>query len=241
MALPSTIDPLICDLYAGDLNGKPNIAKLVSAGPPWHGLMLKASEGTYYNGGQWFKTAWSETRSLASFRYGSDWFRAAYHYTIFAIDGATQADYYLRTVQAAGGFSADLPPVIDAERAGQRSPPTKQQVIDCVSAFAARIKATTGKSPILYANSLLHDLGITDHMGCQYLWPARYAATLPASVYQGIGWQLSEVLAWQYCGDGESYLVGYPSWSPMGACDISATIGAGGGANALALLRSLSE
>ena len=47
------ISPLIVDIYAGDLGGKPDIGALVDAGAPWHGLILKATEGTGYNGGAW--------------------------------------------------------------------------------------------------------------------------------------------------------------------------------------------
>lgn len=240
MALPSTIDPLICDLYAGDLGGHPDLAALAAAGAPWHGCILKATEGTYYTGGEWFRAGWRQVRDLGGFRYGSSWFRGAYHYLIFALDGGAQADYYLRAIDRAGGWSSDLPPIVDVERAGQRSTPTKAQVEDCVGAFASRIKSLTGRPTILYGGSLLRDLQIESHMGCSWLWIARYASSLPPSAYQSIGWTLAETLLWQYCGDGESYLAGYPSWSPMGRCDVSATIGAGGGQSALDLLRSLS-
>jgi GH25 family lysozyme M1 (1,4-beta-N-acetylmuramidase) len=239
MALASTIDPLICDLYAGDLGGRPDILKLASAGAPWHGLIVKASEGNYYPGGEWFRCAWRQTRDLGSFRYSNDWFRGCYHYAIFALDGAAQADYYLRVVESAGGWASDLPPIVDVERAGQRTPPTKAQVEDCIGAFSSRIKTLLGRPTILYGGSLLRDLGITSHMGCSYLWIPRYAATLPASAYTDIGWTLSDTLLWQYCGDGEAYLAGYPSWSPMGRCDVSATIGGGGGQGALDKLRRL--
>ncbi|HEX4450154.1 MAG TPA: hypothetical protein VH143_04735 [Kofleriaceae bacterium] len=98
------------------------------------------------------------------------------------------------------------------------------------------IKDATGKQVVLYGGSMLRDLNITDHMGCQLLWVARYASTLPVDTYTSIGWTLDHVLGWQYCGDGAGSLSGYPMTSPTGKVDISTVLL--GGANALATLRN---
>lgn len=42
-------EALIVDLYEGDLGGKPDWAKLAAPGPPWHGAIVKVSEGLDYH------------------------------------------------------------------------------------------------------------------------------------------------------------------------------------------------
>jgi GH25 family lysozyme M1 (1,4-beta-N-acetylmuramidase) len=232
------VSPLIVDLYAGDLGGKPDIATLVAAGPPWHGLILKATEGTSYNGGQWFKTNWPAARDLAADRYGADWFRGAYCYVHFDQARAHHIYFYLHTIAAAGGGGqGDFWPVLDVERAGNPDV-SASQIVTCVSTMAGLLKARLGRDVTLYGGSLLYDKGIRDHMGCSRLWIARYTATLPAIVYQRIGWELDDLLMWQYDGDGEGYLANYPTTSPIGRTDISALTIAGGGDAALAYLRT---
>lgn len=90
--------PLICDVFENDVAGKPDIPGLVKAGPPWHGVILKATQGDYYTGGQWFKTYWPMARSEAGDRYGQDWFRGCYHYLDLGIDAVKQAQHYLTIV-----------------------------------------------------------------------------------------------------------------------------------------------
>lgn len=229
-ATAAVIDALIVDLYEYDLNGRPDIAGLVAAGLPWAGLVLKASEGRYYNGGTWLETYWPLARSLAGSRYGASWFRGAYHYLRVDDDGAAQAAYYLARIQAVGGWGiGDLWPIVDIERTGQPANASKQQVIDAVSSWAEAIVAATGRAPMLYGGSYLRDLGIAEPMGCQALWVPSWSASLPASSYTSLGFALDNTWAWQYCGDGEAYLAGYPKTTPIGVADISAVIINGGG------------
>jgi len=218
-----TIWPLIVDTYAGDLNGKTDIAAIARAGAPWCGWVGKASQGDYYSAPSWFRGCWQDATHAAS---TVDFWRGAYHYVDFQTDPTKQADFYL---DAVGEPNWDdpllLPPIVDVERGGQRlANPTKQQVVDCVSAVVTRLRGATGRAPILYGGSLLRDLGIVEHMGCAWLWIARYAAKLPVDAYASIGWTLDQVFAWQYAGDGESYLAGYPKLSPIGRTDISSVL-----------------
>jgi GH25 family lysozyme M1 (1,4-beta-N-acetylmuramidase) len=231
------ISPLIVDVYEGDLDGQLDIATLVAAGAPWHGIILKASEGTGYTGGQWFQTHWPEARDLAGDRYCVDWFRGAYHYIRLDHSSEAQIDLYLRTVENAGGWAAgDFWPILDLEHANNPDLPA-QQIVDKVTEMAQFVRAKTGRDATLYGGSLMFDKGITDHMGCSRLWIARYTATLPAIVYQRIGWQLDDVLMWQYVGDGQGFLEGYPIQSPIGGVDVSAMLVAGGGDASLDYLR----
>ena len=218
-----SISPLIVDTYAGDLNGATDIRKLVDAGPPWHGWMGKATQGDYYRDAAWFNPHWQAARDLAGDRYGVDWFRGAYHYLDLRIDPKRQADFYLRAIDDAGGWSSgDLWPVIDVERAGQRGDVTAQQVTDRVSTWVKAVRDATGQQVILYGGSYLRELGIMDHMGCALVWVARYTETLPVGSYASLGWTIDQLFGWQYCGDGDGKLKGYPMVSPIGKVDISA-------------------
>ncbi len=215
-------DPLVVDLYAGDLGGRPDLAKLAAAGPPWCGVILKATEGLHYDGGQWFRTFWPMAKDVGEGR--KDWLRGAYHYLRFDQDPHEQADCYLETLDRAGGLAdGDLWPIVDVERAGNPDS-SAAQIVDSVSRFAESVSGHTGRDVTLYGGSLLADKHITDHMGCKRLWLARYTASLPQFVYQRIGWRVDELFAWQYSGGEGTYLADYPHMSPIGRCDISAMV-----------------
>lgn len=227
------IDPLIVDVYSRDLGGVLDLPKLAAAGMPWSGIILKATEGVNWGSGSWFPRYWDKARSVAGDRFGKTWRRGAYHYVHFMEDWKKQLIFYLTTVEAAGGFDqrGDFRPILDVERADNPDC-SANQIIDCVTPIADGIHSALGVRPTLYGGSLLYDKGITDHMGCVNLWIARYASTLPHQVYERIGWDLQDVVMWQYDGDGESYLAHYPATSPIGKTDISAVIYPGGLARA---------
>jgi GH25 family lysozyme M1 (1,4-beta-N-acetylmuramidase) len=222
------IDALLVDVYQGD--GGKDWAALAAAGPPWHGAILKATQGTYYRDTAWLAPNWRAVRAAGGARYGVDWFRGAYHYLDVRQPGGDQADAYLAAVDYAGGWGpGDLWPMVDVERAGQREATSSQQVIDCTGAFVARVTAATGREVMLYGGSWLADLAITARMGCAWLAIARYTPTLPVHVYERIGWDRDHLVLWQYCGDGTSYLAGYPREAPgCGKVDISALVLPGG-------------
>lgn len=233
------LDPLICDIYADDCDGQPDIAALIAAGPPWYGLILKATEGVTYPttpaSRAWLKNNWPLTRSLAGARYGDTWFRGAYAYWRADADPTDQATFFLQLVEEAGGWgSGDLWPMIDVEQAGNEGV-TAQQVVDGVLEMAGKLQSELGRTPMLYGGSLMYDLGITSHMGCGTLLFPRYTATLPAYTYERIGWQLTNpgkmptLWGWQMAGDGTCYVAGYPKTTPLGKVDYSAIIVNGGG------------
>lgn len=212
--------PVLADIYELDDKGKPGIAAYVAAGLPFAGIGMKATEGTYYpKTPTWFQTYWPLVKSIASARYGHDFFRYAYHYFRIDEDGTKQADLALGLVDSAGGWDfGDLRLVVDVESAEQPAGISAQQVIDGVSTFAARVKARHGRLPILYAGSYIRDLKIKDHMGCAYLITAAYGSVLPISLYLDMGWALTELLGWQYQGtDDWSGPVGYPRQCPLGS------------------------
>lgn len=235
------MQPLIVDVFQGDLGGVPNWPALVALGAPWHGAILKATEGTYYSPA-WFAGNWRSVRTAAGDRYGQDFFRGAYHFLKFNQSGTLQADYYLKAITDAGGFAiGDLWPIVDVELGGEKNSnqtASAQQIIDCTSAFADRVKKVTGRKIVLYGAGAMFERGITSRMHCDYLWCPRYTPTLPKEVYERIGWTLDALLMWQYSGDGQSYLAGYPSYPPgFGKCDVSALVAGSQGAE-LAWLRA---
>jgi hypothetical protein len=66
-------------------------------------------------------------------------------------------------------------------------------------------------------------------MGARWLAIARYTPTLPTMVVTRIGWDLTSLALWQYCGDGVAELVDYPREAPgCGKVDISALVLPGG-------------
>lgn len=188
------------------------------------GAVLKASEGASWRYPTWFNANWPAVRAAAGNRYGVTFWRAAYHYVHFMDNPLAQVDNFMRAVQDAGGWGpGDMRAIVDVERADNPDC-SAQQIVDCVSAIATHLQARTGRAPILYGGSLMYDKGITSRMGCEKLWIARYTASLPEVVVTRIGWTEEDLLMWQFCGDGESYLPGYPKTSPIGKCDISAVV-----------------
>ena len=201
-------DPLFVDEYADDAPA--DWGTLASAGAPWSGAILKATQGLTYSSGEWLRHNW-QALAAASAASGNPLLRGAYHYAELARSGKAQAEFFLRTMASAGGFaSGDLWPIVDVESADNAGV-TAQQTIDCVSAFAETIQAEIGRATMMYGGSLPYDLGITSRMGCSWLWLPRYTATLPASTYERIGWSLDALWGWQYKGAGGQALLETPS------------------------------
>jgi len=208
---------LLVDVFSGDVGGRPNWPAVVAA-PDFVGGIIKATEGTSFNPA-WFATNWRAVKEAGGDRYGLNWFRGAYHFLKFNKDGATQADFYLAAIEEAGGFDVgDIIPIVDVElgndgTTGQRNSnqdASAQQIVDCTTRWAERVKASTGLEVMLYGNGAMRDRAIQDRMGCDWLWVPRYTETLPRNIYERAGWTLDRVAMWQYCGDGTAALPGFP-------------------------------
>ncbi len=229
------MDQLLVDIYAGD--GRFAIEKLVAAGAPWVGVMGKATQGNYYCDRDWL--AWFMGERRKTDRWGVDWFSTLYHYFDAGIEGDVQADFYLKAIDATGGWGAgDMWAVIDVERAGQRAHPSSAQVEDRVSAWVAKVQQATGKPVVLYGGEFVRSLGITSRMGCEYCWVAAYTRTLPPTYYTRMGFDLDHLLAWQGIGKNGDGTVsgsweGYPTTTPGGDADLSALVLGGGGTSAV--------
>lgn len=179
------------DVYEGDLGALPNFTAL-AADPRMVGCIIKATQGVSYSPA-WFTINWGRVRSAGGSRYSSSWFRGCYHFGTPAASGTAQADYFLSAVERGGGWAdGDIAPAWDLEGSAWTS---NQQIIDISSAFAARIKQQIGKTPLLYAGSLIRDRGIRDRMGFERLWS-------PQINMAAASWPLGKYALWQYAGDG---------------------------------------
>lgn len=247
------IDPLFVDTFSRDLGGRtPELmAKLIAAGPPWHGWWGKASEGTWFDSDHdpQAPAGWL-TRSIAAAkqtdRLGHDWWYGVYDYANARTSWRGELDRFLLTCKRAGvdwtKGSGCLNPCIDIEN-GDNDGVTKQQWIDHVCPLVEAMRRETGRPVWGYGGSVLRDLGIRGEgdalpFGFDEWEIARYTAGLPDAALAAIGVPRKRIVLWQYDGDGEGYLAHYPWISPIGRVDISAAIVDGGGDAALAYLRA---
>lgn len=197
--MSTPFDPIFVDEYEKDKTADWNALAL--SGQPWSGAVLKVSQGLNYNSGTWLMKNWPALERARVAASNLDFYRGAYHYLTIADSGQKQAEYYLGVLNAAGGFKkGDLWPIVDVETADNGNP-SSQQIIDCVSSFSDTIRRETGRKTMLYGGSFLYDHSIKSRMECAYLWIARYTATLPANVYERIGWSVDALWGWQYKSD----------------------------------------
>lgn len=193
---------LIVDVYQGDVGGAPPWTVLATT-PHYFGAIIKATEGTRY-APQWFADNWRALRNVAPSRYGSTWYRGAYHFLRLTEPGAVQADFYLRTIDGAGGWGrGDIVPIVDVELGGERNPNRRasvQQIVDNTSLWAERVRNVTGRRVMLYGRGAMRDLGIKSRMGCDIVWNPSYTATMHMAGLEA--WGLDDVALWQFGGDG---------------------------------------
>jgi hypothetical protein len=220
-----TIDPLFVDTYVGDHHG--DVLQLMEAGPPWHGLVHKLTQGLYHD----------ECERILQFRqvmldhprYAVDFWDGYYHFHDLNQDATAQADFFWGKMEKIGGERAGtIWAMIDVERGGQRRIPSAQQVFDSVGTWAARYEQLSGWKPTLYGGELLRALGIhklngaINLLGCGRNSIALYGPTLAEHVVIDTGTDEAHLFWWQYDGDGEAYLKDYPREAPgFGRIDIS--------------------
>ena len=227
-AVGSELEPpfLVADQYPLDSGPHPPWTNLVDA-PSFVGAILKAWEGLQYNDGGWFTNNWPAVRDAGGDRYGDSWFRGAYLFLKFAAGGAAQADAYLRAVDKAGGWDqGDIIPVVDVELGSETNSNFKaspQQIVDCTSACADRIRSETGRRVMLYGRGAMRERSITDHMKCDVVWNPSYTAHMVTNGLQS--WDLEDIVLWQYCGDNKGFVADLPTSVPgFAKLDISVYI-----------------
>lgn len=93
----------------------------------------------------------------------------AYHYFIPATDARRQADFFIRTVPLRKG---DLPPVLDVETLGKRSP---RELRAAVKVWLSRVEQHYGVKPILYTSYKFKMRYLNDSLLNTYpYWIAHY-------------------------------------------------------------------
>ncbi|HEX5553853.1 MAG TPA: GH25 family lysozyme [Chitinophagaceae bacterium] len=214
VAVPTNTDSgpyLFVDLYSLDLNGNPDWNALSNT-DTFYGAILKAAQGSsgYSNDHGWFTKNWPLLKDAAGDRYGQTWFRGAYLFLNLWDDGVSQADNYLKTIEDAGGWeNGDMFPMIDVELGndGSNGRPrnrnqdaSTQQIIECATACADRLREVTGRNIILYGRGAMRDREIKSKMGCDAVWNPSYTRTMVTNGLEA--WTLDDIVLWQYCGDG---------------------------------------
>lgn len=210
---------LFVDLYPLDFDDPSTRGKIED--PPWEALLadprifgawLKCTDGVRYGYADWFVRNFQRLAALVGDRRGTSFLLGGYHYLQFAQDPVAQADFFVRTLFAAGYSKIDMIPVMDvefgAEHAANQSA-SNEQIVDCASAFAERTRQLTGRRIMLYGRGLMRDRSITSKMGCDCVCDPSYTRTLVLNGLVGklpnghdAPWQLDDVVEWQYCGDG---------------------------------------
>jgi len=125
-----------CSIYQGDIDW-PAVA---ASGLRF--VSIRATEGATYKDPN-FAFNWKGAHAAGMFR-------TAYHFAHPNLPAAAQADFFVDTVAAAGGFAAGTNTtqfMLDLEDANGLAPPA---VWAWVQAFIAQIKARTGRSGIIY-------------------------------------------------------------------------------------------
>lgn len=214
---------LFFDLYHGDFGGKVPDFAAVARDRSWYGGILKATDGTWTPGGDWFRRAWPALRAAGGARYGRTWFRGAYLYLRAFTNGAAQAEHYVREVELAGGWdSGDMIPWVDAEQ-GSKDPSSSNkndeasaaQWEDAIGSCIARLKQLTGQRVGYYGRGVYRDFKITKRLGADVLWNAAYTSTMPTNGYTPRAldgepnsspgpFELDHIALWQYAGDGDA-------------------------------------
>jgi GH25 family lysozyme M1 (1,4-beta-N-acetylmuramidase) len=213
---------LFVDLFQDDLGPHPPWS-VVATTSGFYGAIIKAIEAQWDDSG-WFADNWLAVRDAGGDGYGKRWFRGAYLFLKFGLSGSDQADAYLQAVDAAGGWDVgDILPIVDVElgvAGNSNRKATAQQVIDCVTACANRLRQQTGRRVILYGRGAMRDLSINSRMGCDAVWNPSYTATM---VTHGLeAWGLEDIVLWQYCGDGNAAIDSLPhEVQGFGKVDIS--------------------
>lgn len=207
---------LFMDLYPFDFDD-PKSPKIED--PPWPalennpqicGVILKATDGVQYPYVSWFTRNFATLAGYYGERRGRNVLLGGYHFAQFLVDAKNQADAYCRALVEAEWCADDIVPIIDVEAGGERSANRRasaQQVIDCVSGIAERVRENTGRRIMLYGRGLMRDLRIADRMGCDVVWNPSYTRTMSTNGLTTVDdhpgpWKLDDIVLWQYDGDG---------------------------------------
>ncbi len=239
---------LIPDVYPKDLGENPPfhvLPGLTVQGKEVIGCYIKCSEGLGWGSKNedWFRRNW---RAMAKVRNerpaGTEFFRGAYHFLRFSVDGAKQADYCLNLIEQAGGWGdEDLMLWCDVEEGGQgtwaggeslesikdgnKRRRLAAEITTCTSAFVARVKQRyPGMKVGIYGRGVFRDLQMTScRFGADAVCNPAYTKVMPSMV--NYGWPLKDIVEWQLNGDSYVVATGFPSKLPgWGGTDYSVVL-----------------
>jgi hypothetical protein len=196
------------DVYHGNVDLVP--AARIAADSRFGFAIVKATEGTRYSWAtSWLPPNW---RALGDTRL----VRGAYHFLLVRQSGKDQAEFFLQSVDGAGGLGdGDMHPIVDVEWKLNEGV-SAQQTADCVAEYADTIHQA-GHKLIRYGRSMFRDLGITSATGCDFAWVPRYNDELGPTDDLGF----PEPDMWQY-SNGTFNFTAWPSAAPgMGPGDMS--------------------
>lgn len=128
-----------------------------------------------------------------------------YHFFDYTRDGLAQAEHFIATVEANGGFDGLLPPVVDVECLPGLDSPPRAYARGQLRALVDELYARTGRRPIIYTSAQMWSrvLGTDTSFGADPLWVACWGCTMPVLPS---GWS-----RWTYWQDGSSRFDGIPS------------------------------
>jgi lysozyme len=110
-------------------------------------------------------------------------------------DPVAQADLMLSHLAAVGYVAGDIPPVVDVEVTDGQSNAT---VLANVDAWLQRIKAKTGRLPVMYSSARVWSLiGNPNPSPLPYLWDAQWGVTCPT-----LPPEWGRLRFWQYTDSG---------------------------------------
>jgi lysozyme len=151
-------------------------------------VYIKSTEGGTY-ADPMFAANWSGAA-------GAGLARGAYHFYNFCVQGATQANNFIKTVPVTSGA---LPMVIDIEQSEDcpaAQMPSKQTFLSDLSVFIAMMQSTYGKAPVIYTDLSMYNQYLSGGVDGIKLWIADPDHTAPI-MPTGRDWAL-----WQYSWTG---------------------------------------
>jgi lysozyme len=128
--------------------------------------------------------------------------RMAYHYFVCDMDGAAQAEFFVRTLRPDVG---ECPPVLDVEpRGGETFDDAKRaRVTDQLRRWLRAVEDGLGVRPLIYTNAAAwHTVTTGPDWAKEYgLWVARYALTPPSAAQLPAHFGAPQI--WQYTAFGQ--------------------------------------
>jgi GH25 family lysozyme M1 (1,4-beta-N-acetylmuramidase) len=104
-----------------------------------------------------------------------------YHFFDYRLSGTAQADFFVRSVRARGGFRSHLRPVVDVECLTPLGKPVPTNAVSRLRAFVTEMRRLLGVYPIIYTSIFeWHTVTAgTARFGDCRLWSAEWAKTAP--------------------------------------------------------------